>query len=428
MIEELQRRTLPLETSDALDALMERIGDRRVVMLGEASHGTSEFYTWRARISQRLIQEKGFSFIAVEGDWPACYELNRFVRGDAETPHDALNAARRFERWPTWMWANWESVALLTWMRDVNAGRSSQDQVGFFGLDVYSLAESIGAIMAYLEHHAPEAMDAARRAAACFEPHNFLGQDYARATMMVGASCEDEVVALLASLRGEMPEVSFDQGARFSALQNARVVVNAERYYRTMIHGGPQSWNVRDRHMDQTLADLLDVHGPDAKAIVWAHNTHIGDARYTDMARGGMVNLGQLWRERVGDEEVVLVGFGTHRGHVIAGDSWGARMQSMQVPPAIAGSWEDVFCRTQKGDQLLIMDEVKEVEAFHNARPHRAIGVVYHPRREAYGNYVPTVLPRRYDAFVYLDRTESLHPLHVAPDRLLEPEMYPWGV
>ena len=428
MIENLRRHTSPLETADDLDPLLDRIGDRRVVMLGESSHGTSDFYTWRARLSQRLIREKDFSFIAVEGDWPDCYQLNRFIKAYPGAPSEALDAAQRFERWPTWMWANWEVVALLDWMKRLNSDLPPGKQVGFFGLDVYSLSESMAAIMEFLEEVAPEDLDAARHAVTCFEPHNFRGQDYARATAMVGADCREQVIDLLAELRSAMPEYSADPEQSFDALQNARVLVNAERYYRIMIRGGPRSWNIRDRHMDQTLQDLLDFHGPQSKAIVWAHNTHIGDARFTDMARGGMVNLGQLGRERFGEDDVVLVGFGTHRGHVIAGQSWGAPMQEMPVPPAAPGSWEDAFHRTEDQNQLLIMDDVSEVEEFHTPRPHRAIGVVYNPARESLGNYVPTVLPRRYDAFIHLDETDSLHPLHIEPNLLLEPETYPWGV
>lgn len=424
----LQEHTSPLLSPEGLAPLLERIGDRRIVLLGEATHGTSEFYTWRARISQQLIREKNFSFIAVEGDWPDCYQLNRFVKTSPTNPREALDAARQFQRWPTWMWANWEVVALLEWLKHHNANCPPAKQVGFFGLDVYSLTESIAAILKFLQDHAPDDLQSARNAAACFEPHNFRGQDYARATALVGANCQNQVIALLAELRQEMPDFDADPGERFNALQNAQVIANAEHYYRIMIHGGPQSWNIRDRHMDQTLKDLLDFHGPDAKAIVWAHNTHIGDARYTDMAASGMVNLGQLARERFGDDDVVLVGFGTHHGHVIAGQSWGAPMQEMPVPAAAHQSWEDIFHRTQKGDQLLIMDDIDPNDEFHEPRPHRAIGVVYHPAREAYGNYVPTVLPRRYDAFLHLDQTTSLHPLHLAPNRLFAPETYPWGV
>jgi erythromycin esterase len=216
-----------------------------------------------------------------------------------------------------------------------------------------------------------------------------------------------------------------DGEARFDAEQNARAAVGAERYYRAMVRGGSESWNVRDRHMIATLDDLLTYHGPAAKAIVWEHNTHIGDARATDMAVG-MVNTGQLAREGYGDDDVVLVGFGSHRGSVIAGRAWGAPMERMSVPAAQAGSWEGVFREARGADALLLTEDLSE--AARARRGHRAIGVVYDPREERYGNYVSTDLPRRYDAFIYLDETVALHPLHVEPREEDPPATYPWGV
>lgn len=416
-----------LTTDDDLDPLLEWIGNARYVLLGEASHGTSEYYTWRARLSRRLILEKGFSFIAVEGDWPDCYEVNRYVKHYPASGSSAAAVVHAFQRWPTWMWANWEVVALAEWLRRHNAGRAADTQVGFYGLDVYSLHESLEALLGYVEKHRPDALEAARQALHCFEPYGQDLQTYAWKMALVPDSCADDVLALLTELRGRGKRYAADPEADFNAEQNAWVTVGAEQYYRTMIRGDAASWNIRDTHMADTLDRLMRYHGPQAKAIVWEHNTHIGDARATDMARVQMVNVGQLMRERHGDAGVFLVGFGSHHGSVIAGDHWGAPMQKMRVPRARSGSWEDVLHRIEGENHLLRMEELRVVEDTLVPRGHRAIGVVYHPAREA-GNYVPTVLPDRYDAFLYFDTTAALHPLHIEPVSNEPPDTYPWGM
>jgi erythromycin esterase len=429
-VEAVRSLSRPLERPGDLDPLLDRIGDARFVLLGEASHGTSEYYVWRTWISKRLIEEKGFSFIAVEGDWPDCYAVNRYVKGYPDSGASARSVLHAFDRWPTWMWANWEIVALAEWLRRRNAGRAAEAQVGFYGLDVYSLWQSLEAVLDYLERTDPDAAAVARRAYRCFEPYGEDVQEYARATAFVNASCEAEVVTLLAELRTNAPIYQNDgREAYFNAEQNALVARNAERYYRAMVRGGAGSWNVRDRHMAETLDRLIAHHGPGAKAIVWEHNTHIGDARATDMARAGMVNTGQLVREAHADEGVVLVGFAGHRGSVIAGREWGAPMERMPVPPAQTGSWEDVLHRAGGHDALLIFPADDGSPTLREPRGHRAIGVVYDPAYEHYGNYVPTVLPFRYDALLHFEETRALHPLHVPPHETGEPpETYPWGV
>jgi erythromycin esterase-like protein len=281
--------------------------------------------------------------------------------------------------------------------------------------------------MEYIAENRPDALDAARRAMRCFEPYGEDGQAYAWATAMVPASCEDEVLNLLVELRGQSYPYTSDLEAGFNAEQNAWIAVGAERYYRTMMRGDAESWNLRDFHMADTLERLMDYHGPRAKGIVWEHNTHIGDARATDMAGADMVNVGQLVRERHADDGVFLVGFGSHRGSVIAGREWGAPMERMPVPRAREASWEDVLHQSGAANKLLFMDDLRQVEEAAAPRGHRAIGVVYHPEREG-GNYVPSVLPERYDAFLYLDETQALHPLHLEPATNQPPETYPWGV
>jgi erythromycin esterase len=426
LAEEVRQISHPLKTAEDLDPLIERIGNARFVLLGEASHGTSEYYQWRARLSSRLIAEKGFTFVAVEGDWPDCYHVNRYVKGYSDAGKSARDVLHTFKRWPTWMWANWEIVAFAEWMYKYNKNKSKK--AGFYGLDVYSLWESMESILSYLEKIDPQAAQTARQAYQCFEPYGEDVQSYAWSTRMVPEDCEDEVIDLLLEMQNRANRYDGDPEAGFNAEQNALVIKNAEQYYRAMVRTDSGSWNVRDLHMMETLNRLIDFHGPNTKGIVWAHNTHIGDARYTDMAQAGMVNIGQLVREEHQSEGVVLAGFGCHHGSVIAGKSWGAPMERMKVPEGRPGSWEDVLHQTGEDDQLLLFDKENLSDEFRKPRGHRAIGVVYHPEMESYGNYVPTVLPERYDAYLYIDETEALHPLHIEPKEVNPPDTYPWGV
>jgi erythromycin esterase len=437
---EVKRAARPLRLVEDLDPLLERVGDAQWVLIGEASHGTSEFYTWRAELSKRLIRERGFSFVGVEGDWPDCYRVNRYVKGYTDSGDSAQEVLHAFERWPTWMWANREVVEFVQWLRAYNdaIGMSDERKVGFYGLDVYSLWESMHAVLEYLEGLDPQLAAGARRAYRCFEPYGEDAQEYARATYLVPTSCEDQAVAVLRGLRARTAEFKEDGRERFfNAEQNALVAAHAERYYRTMVRGGAASWNVRDEHMVETL-DRLKRHyrafNPEVKVIVWAHNTHIGDARFTNMASAGMVNVGQLVRQAHGDEGVVLVGFGSHRGSVIAGEEWGAPMRRMRVPDARPGSWEDIVhtgIGAEHRDALLLFDEARAEGIVQVEEPlaHRAIGVVYDPDHEHWGNYVPTLVAQRYDAFIHVDQSRALAPLHmpVRVDGEL-PETFPSGV
>jgi erythromycin esterase-like protein len=403
----------PLGGEADLDPLLERIGDARIVAIGEASHGTHEYYAWRAALTRRLVEERGFRFVAVEGDWPDCYRVNRSVRlrpGADEDPRDALDA---FARWPTWMWANDDVVDFCRWLRGFNADRPEEQRVGFYGIDVYSLWDSVQHLVAWLREHEPQHVATAVQALRCFEPFGEDGAEYAFASRFAPTSCEQAAVELLRSLceqRGR-EEAATDPEARFSAEQNAAVVVDAERYYRAMVQGSARSWNVRDVHMVDTLDRLL-AHAGD-KAVVWEHNTHIGDARATDMAEAGMTNVGRLLRERHGTDDVVLVGFGGHRGGVVAGESWGAQMERMPVPPARSGSLEDLLHRALGQDALVVVPRGERPAWLDRRLDHRAIGVVYRPERERWGNYVPTVLGERYDAFIHLEETTPLQPLHL---------------
>jgi len=431
LLHELRNLVRPLRDPADLDPLLKRIGDARVVLLGEASHGTREFYTWRTAITTRLVEEKGFSFVAVEGDWPDCYRVNRFAKGYSGTPARPEDALETFRRWPTWMWANEEVKDLIGWLRGHNDGRPPRQKVGFYGLDVYSLWDSLHEVMSFLRRRDPAAFDAARRALKCFEPYGEEAQEYARATLYGSESCRDEVVELLRRVRAEAKTTAGDEDeAQFVAEQNALVVKNAEAYYQAMVRADDESWNVRDRHMAQTLDRLMKHHGADAKAIVWEHNTHIGDARYTDMADKGMVNIGHLAREKYGEYETVLVGFATYRGTVIAGQAWDAPWEEMRVPPAREQSWEDILHEAVADNAMLVFPRDPSVE-MSSWRGHRAIGVVYRPQYEQYGNYVPSVLPRRYDALLYVDQSTAARPLFRPTEAELPeeaPETYPTGV
>lgn len=416
----------PITKEKDLDVLINEIGDARVVMLGEASHGTSEYYTWRTAISRRLIQEKGFNFIAVEGDWPECYAVNRFIKGYQNAGSKIADVLQVYRRWPTWMWANWEIAALVEWMRDYNHLQKADEKTGFYGLDVYSLWESLEQIVRFLENNDGQAVEAARLAINCFEPFNRDPQTYAQATAFVPTDCENEVVEMLQRIQ-QHRSFTDDPERDFNTRQNALVAVNAEKYYRAMVRGGGSSWNVRDSHMMETLDRLMEFHGAESKAIVWEHNTHIGDASYTDMADDGMYNIGQLAREKYGREHVKLVGFGTYQGSVIAGKSWEAPMQKMEVPPAAEGSWERMLHDMSTDDKIILSKDLREVPELKKRIGHRAIGVVYDAKYEMFGNYVPTIIPERYDAFIYFDETEAVHPLHLKTKGGKEPELYPWN-
>lgn len=429
LADEIKKQTLPLKGEEDLQPLLDTICDSKIVMLGEASHGTHEYYTWRARISKKLIENYGFNFIAVEGDWPDCYRINRYIKGYENKSAEAQEVLQEFGRWPSWMWANWETAAFAEWLKKYNAGLEESKKTGFYGLDVYSLWESIESIMEYLEKVDPVSLQAAQKAFRCFEPfREGEGQSYAKAAMMVPELCRDEVVALLRKVQEKLPQYDSGYESAFSAEQNAIIAVNAEKYYRTMVQGGGKSWNLRDRHMADTLNRLLNFHGSDAKAIVWAHNTHIGDARATNMATQGMFNIGELARKEHGRDNISLVGFGSYKGTVIAGNEWGAPMQVLTMPEAKKGSWEQLLHDTGSEDKILLLNKVAEGSQLHKKEiGHRAIGVVYHPDYEKYGNYVPSVLASRYDAFIYIDETRALHPLHIKQKISEVPDTYPFG-
>lgn len=425
----IKETALRLQDEADLDPLMKRIGDARYVLIGEASHGTHDYYAWRAALTRRLIQERDFSFVGVEGDWPDCYAVNRSVTLAPDAPTDLEEVLHGFDRWPTWMWANRDVLEFTRWLQAFNGPRAGQERVGFYGLDVYSLWESLSETLGYLKKYHPDHVDTALEAFRCFDPYIEDPQSYALSTRLVPSGCEAEVVSLLSKVRAS-PAINDipPRDERFNAEQNALTAAGAEAYYRAMISGGEESWNVRDQHMVATLERLVAHHGDNAKAIVWEHNTHVGDARWTDMKRAGMLNVGQLVRERHSGEGVVLIGFGSYRGNVIASDHWGGPTHAMELPPARQGSIEDLMhTALESTPSTLFIFDSQPPEWADRSRGHRAVGVVYDPRAERWGNYVPTVLGRRYDAFLWFDETRALEPLHGVQADITEMETWPTG-
>lgn len=416
---EIRSLAQPLRTRADLAGLVERVSGSRFVCLGEASHGTHEYYRWRAEISRRLIETAGFGWIGVEGDWPDCWRLNEWVRGLTGRDLDAAQVLAGFERWPTWMWANRDVADFLDWLRGHNLARRPEERVGFYGLDVYSLWDSLREVIAWLEAHAPESLRTAMQAWQCFVPFREDPHRYAHSTRLVPENCEADVVGLLVEVRLRARSRAGDEAA-FDAVQNAEVAAGAERYYRAMVRGDRTSWNVRDIHMADTV-DRLGAHlGPASKGLIWEHNTHIGDARATDMATEGMVNVGQLLRERHAGEGVSLIGFAGHRGSVLAASGWGEPERVMAVPPARPGSHEDQLHRAVGEPSVLVFGDDRATPWLAGRFGHRAIGVVYRPEREG-GNYVPTRMGGRYDALLWFEDTTALTALH-HEGRPVEPE------
>jgi erythromycin esterase-like protein len=411
LLGEILELSSPLHEVDELQPLIDRIKQAKIVLIGEATHGTSEYYRWRSAITQKLIQDHHFDFVAVEGDWPECFHINDFVKSDPASSPSADETLKQFRRWPTWMWANQEVEEFIVWQQQYNATHTDHT-AGFYGLDVYSLWESLAAIMRVLKEKDHEAYIQAKKLLNCFQ---FLGEnaeDYTRSLRLLPDSCEQEALDLLTALRQAHLETPVgDREQEFFLQQDAYVVKNAESYYRTLARTGAESWNVRDHHMMDTLSRLLTYHGPQAKGIVWAHNTHIGDARYTDMHEAGLVNLGQLAREAYGEEKVALIGFSSYEGEVMAGRRWEAPAEVMTIPQARQNSWEHLFHQALMDNAIFFPEIDQHQEAFFQPRGHRAIGVVYHPEAESFGNYVPTILPKRYDALIYFDQTKAVSPL-----------------
>ena len=410
----------PLEgAAGDYDALLEVIGDARFVLIGEASHGTHEFYRERAEISKRLIAEKGFSAIAVEADWPDAYRVNRYVRG-ASSDAEAVDALAGFKRFPTWMWRNADVLDFIGWLRDYNdALAPGADRIGFYGLDLYSLYASIQAVLAYLDQVDAEAARRARQRYGCFDHFGEDSQAYGYAVSFgLGRDCEDQVVRQLVELyRGATEYLRHDGEAAedefFHAEQNARLIRNAERYYRTMFDARISSWNLRDQHMGETLVALeahLGRRGRPPKIVVWAHNSHLGDARATEMGRRGELNLGQLTRERYGDG-ARLIGLTTYQGSVTAASEWDAPAERKRVRAALPGSHEALFHAVGIPRFWLDLRAGEAHGLLSEAMLERAIGVIYLPASERVSHYFHARLVQQFDAVLHFDSTRAVEPL-----------------
>lgn len=408
LMQAISEHALPLN-DESLNKMMKAIGDAQIVMIGEASHGTSEFYTIRAEISKKLIEQKGFQLIAVEGDWPSAQAVNRYVKDyyvAGESAKDVLTKA--FNRWPTWMWANEEVAAFTEWLKEFNQSRD--EKVGFYGIDLYSLFESIDEVLTYLSNHPKHQVDLehAKKAYSCFEPYNRSHEHYALSAARFSDECINEVAGLLRSLRTHQEHYSSKQEEDLNVIMNALVAKNAESYYREMM-SDQKSWNTRDYHMVEAINELRKYYGEETKIIVWEHNTHIGDASETSMKNDQLINVGQVIREQSGKENSYAIGFGTYVGTVIAADGWGEPFEIINVPPAKLSKWEGQLHAASPEDKVIIFNDENR-ELFNDWIGHRAIGVVYNPAFEDYGNYVPSRVGSRYDAFIYINQTTALKP------------------
>jgi protein-L-isoaspartate(D-aspartate) O-methyltransferase len=419
---------LPSLDDPAFAAMFDRFADARVVLLGEASHGTSEFYRARAAISRRLVEAHGFTIVAVEADWPDAASVDRYVRHrrkrEGEEP--------AFQRFPTWMWRNTDVDAFVRWLRSHNEGRGYETMTGFYGLDLYNLGGSMRAVIDYLDDVDPEAARVARQRYGCLQPWAADPAAYGRIAITEGyGRCETGVVAMLGELmKRRMACLGEECDEWLDAAANARLVRNAEQYYRVMYQGSAESWNLRDTHMYETLCQLLEAKGPDSKAVVWAHNSHIGNAAHTEMGRvREELNIGQLVKERFGDR-ARLIGFGTHTGTVAAASDWDEPVEAMAVRPSLLESYERLCHDAGIGRFLLDLREginAEAAEALLEPRLERFIGVVYRPETERWSHYAEAVLPDQFDAWVWFDETEAVTPLPGA-EAAGEDDTWPFGL
>ena len=437
----IRRQSYPLRPGEGSDhdPMLSRIGEARFVLLGEASHGTHEFYRERAEITKRLILEKGFSAIAVEADFPDAYRVNRFVRGESQD-EGAIEALGGFKRFPAWMWRNADVLDFVGWLREYNDQLPPlARKVGFYGLDLYSLHTSIEAVLNYLDKIDPDAATRARERYSCFEHYGEDTQAYGYAAAFgLARSCEDEVVGQLLEINRRAIELANRDGRVaadefFSAEQNARLVKNAEQYYRTMYRSDVSSWNLRDRHMVETLVELdeyLSTPDKKAKVVVWEHNSHLGDARATEMGNRGEWNVGQLVRQRY-DREALLIGFTTYDGTVTAARNWGGDAERRHVRPALQNSVEDLFHDTDRARFFLPFTSNGCADrAFQKPLLERAIGVIYRPESERQSHYFYADVVAQFDGIIHIDHTCAVEPLErtVEWERGEVMETYPSGV
>lgn len=438
LVTALRQSVFPLRGAPSdYEPLLALVGEARFVLLGEASHGTEEFYRARASITRMLIEQYGFQAVVVEADWPDAYRVNRYIRGESEE-ESAQDALADFKRFPLWMWRNRAVLDFVTWLRAHNEGCVAQTRVGFYGMDLYSLHRSIEAVLGYLDRVDSEGAARARYRYSCFDHFGENSQAYGYAANFgLSPSCEREVLAQLTELQrraGEPGPGGVAEDEAFFAEQNARLVKNAEAYYRSMFEGRVNSWNLRDSHMTETLA-ALDSYlsrqtGQPARLVVWAHNSHLGDARATEMGTQGEWNVGQLMRERYGMDAVRLIGFSTYTGRVTAATNWDEPAQLKQVRPALPDSYEALFHEVGGDFLLSLHGEYPSLVGLRAPRLERAIGIIYRPESERLSHYFHARLPEQFDAILHFDQTEAVEPLDPVSswERGKVPESYPTGL
>ncbi|MDG5800004.1 erythromycin esterase family protein [Marinilabiliaceae bacterium ANBcel2] len=402
----------PFETVEDLSEITSRASNRSMVLLGEASHGTHEYYKWRAKLSKYLISQKQFNFIVVEGDWASIYRLNKYVKDWNSSASSAKEVLREFDRWPQWMWSNSDILSLAEWLREYNKNLNDEDKVGFYGMDVYGQWQALDDLLVYTEVNLPNYHDVIKSNLNCFTKHGEDEWDYARFVAQGGSPCTDELTEVAEILRNYSDRLIADcPKSYFRAKQNAYVVKNAESYYRLAVQNNVTAWNSRVDHMWLTVQRLREYYGENSKGILWAHNTHVGDSRATYMAMQGQYNAGRLSRDELGEDNVFILGFATTKGRVNAGSEWGSAMQIMDLPDAQEGSLGHYMGRLNNDKLFLTFDvEDRENPIFQNPIGHRAVGVTYNPAQEE-GNYVPSILPYRYDAILFIKETSELDPL-----------------
>ena len=428
-VEALGAAALPLPPIEDQDfaSFIDRYANAKVILLGESTHGTDEFYRARAAITERLVREHGFRIVAVEADWPDSARIDAYIRGHSELP----SAISPFQRFPVWMWRNRAVRDFVDRLKTLNDRLPAmEDKVGFYGLDLYSLPSSMDAVVEILERHEPSALDEVRQRYGCLAPWIDDPVEYGALAIRERIdSCADEVGAVVDEVLKE--RLGFFQNgdmAYFHALQNARVVAASEAYYRAMHAGSVESWNLRDTHMFRTLQAIFEARGPDAKAVIWAHNSHIGDASATEMGRRGELNIGQLTREEYGDD-AVLIGFGTDRGTVTAASRWGGPTETKDVRPSMPGSW-GALMRELGPDRFFLPIRgapAAATDALMTERIERFIGVIYRPETELLSHYAEAVLGRQFDGWIWFEETHAVEPLPASEIELM-PATYPFAL
>lgn len=408
----IEQKVIPLHDTSSLDKLISATANKELVLLGEASHGTHEYYVWRDSISRRLISEHDFNFIAVEGDYASLYHLNLYVKNLEGAAKSAREVLLNLKRWPTWMWANEEVEALTEWLRNHNDKLPQEKKVGFYGMDVYDEWNSKKVILDLLEEVNHPAYEFIKKQYNCFDPYKGDSWDYAHAVEAGKKDCASATKNVAEYIRNNRHDFTmFSDDIYFYLLQNSIVVHNAEEFYRESIASIESvSWNTRVHHMHGTINDLLNLYGDNSKGIVWAHNTHIGDAEYTSMRSSGERNIGQLTRDGLGNDNVFLIGFTSYQGEVMAGSTWGGRMKKMTIPSAIINSIEHELNQLEKDQFYLIYDEEERLEKNLFVTGNRAVGVVYNPKRDE-NQFVPTIVPLRYDALFFFKKSTALRVL-----------------